>query len=118
LDDIFQRTAAEALYCAGEQGKFWEMHDWEYENASSWTGGTDLMDVLVRQAAPKLGLDGAALEACLREGRYRTRLETILNDALGRGIQGTPTFLINGRSLEGAAPFETFRQIIEEELAK
>lgn len=110
--------AAEALYCAGEQGKFWEMHDWEYKNVSRLTGGSDVVAVLVGQAAPELGLDGANLEACLREGRYRSRLKEIMDDALAQGIRGTPTFLINGRSLEGDAPFETFRQIIEEELAK
>ncbi len=109
---------AEALYCAGEQGKFWEMHDWEYKNVSRLTGGSDVVAVLVDQAASELGLDGARLEACLREDRYRGRLKEIMDDALARGIQGTPTFLINDRPLEGAAPFENFRQIIEEELAK
>ncbi len=110
--------AAEALYCAGEQGKFWEMHDWEYRNARRLTGETDLVAVLVSQAAAELGLDGTALETCLREDRYRPRLEKIMEDALARGVQGTPSFLINERGVEGAAPFETFRQIIEEELAK
>ncbi len=110
--------AAEALYCAGEEGKFWEMHDWEYKNVSLLIGETDLVAVLVGRAAPELGLDGAKLEACLREDRYRNRLQEIMDDARDRGILSTPTFLINDRPLEGAAPFEIFRQIIEEELAK
>ncbi len=118
LGDTFQRMAAEALYCAGEQGKFWEMHDWEYKNVSRLTGGGDVVAVLVGQAAPELGLDGDRLETCLREDRYRSRLQEIMDDALARGVQATPTFLINDRPLEGAAPFEVFRQMIEEKLAK
>lgn len=118
LEDAFQRTTAEALYCAGEQGKFWEMHDWEYKNAHYLSGGTDLVAVLAGRAAPELGLDGAKLEACLREDRYRSRLQEMMDDALARGVQATPSFLINDRGIEGAVSFETFRQIIEEELAK
>jgi len=118
LEDVLQRTMAEALYCAGEQGKFWEMHDWEYANATRMIGGTDVLALLVNEASPKLGLDGAALRTCLEEGRYRSRLQQIMDDALARGVQSTPSFLINERGIEGAAPFETFQQIIEEELAK
>lgn len=112
------RLAVEALYCAGEQGKFWEMHDWLYTNAEDWPYAHDVAQFLAQQAAPKLGLDGAALETCLRQERYRSRVEGLQKRMAARGIDRTPSFLINGRLVSGAQPFDEFRRIIEEELAK
>jgi len=110
-------TAAEALYCAGEQGKFWEMHDWLFAYVEAWYYAKDAW-FLVEQSSADVGLDAAALEQCLREGRYGDQVKGFIQDAVERGITGTPTFLINDRLLVGAYPFDMFRQVIEEEMAQ
>jgi protein-disulfide isomerase len=112
------RLAAESLYCAGEQGKFWEMHDWLYFNEASWVTATDLISTLGTEAAPQVGLDGAKLTDCLSLERYFGRVQAFRQDAAQRGLTATPVFLINGRLLGGAQPFEQFQTVIEEELAK
>lgn len=116
--DEATRLAAEALYCANEQGRFWEMHDWLFANGEKLAMPEDTMRFLTQEAAPAAGIDGEALRACLQEGRYRSWVEKLQAQANAMGIQGTPTFLIDGELLEGALPLETFRQKIEEALAR
>jgi protein-disulfide isomerase len=112
--------AAESLYCAGEQGRFWEMHDWVFFHVDDWAYADDVVSTLVSSPTAELGLDAAAMETCLLEERYRGKLESILADAVNRGVgTTTPTFQINERPLlRGALPFEEFQRIIEEELAR
>jgi len=103
--------AAEAGNCANEQGMFWELHDMMFESQ-------DALDVTsLKSYATELGLDETAFAACLDGGRYTQQVEGDL--AIGRdyGVSSTPTVFINGRVVMGAAPFETFDEIIKEELA-
>ena len=103
--------AAEAGNCANEQGLFWELHDKMFETQ-------DALDVeALKTYATELGLDEGAFAACLDEGRFAAHVEGDL--ALGReyGVSSTPTIFINGRTVMGAVPFETFDEIIQEELA-
>jgi protein-disulfide isomerase len=115
-NDRTNRLAAESLYCAGETGKFWEMHDWLYYNVDTWSSADDIVTVLSEVAAPEVGVDGAGLANCLQEERYRAQLEAFMDDAQQRGIQSTPSFLVGGQPIVGAYPFETFREVIEEAL--
>lgn len=102
--------AAQAAECAREQGMFWEYHDLLF-------GGTQGLGQAAYEAyAEELGLDVAALNACLQEGRYAEAVNQDL--ALGQqlGVSSTPTFFINGIALVGAYPFDTFASIIDYEL--
>lgn len=94
------------------------MHDWLYYNVDRWSSADDIVTALSEMAAPEVGVDGAGLAACLREERYRARLESFMADAQQRGVQATPSFLVDGQTISGAYPFETFRQAIEEALQK
>ena len=103
--------AAEAGNCAHEQGMFWELHDKMFVSQ-------DALDVLsLTTYASELGLDVAAFSACLDEGRYTQRVQQDLQIGQLNGVSSTPTVFINGRPVMGAAPIETFDQIIREELA-
>jgi protein-disulfide isomerase len=104
--------AAEAAQCANEQGKFWEYHDILFQNQEA-------LDIPSLKAfAARLDLDQAAFDACLDSGKYGQAIQDDLAEAAQHGIDGTPTFLINGRVLVGAKPFATFQKMIDEELAK
>jgi protein-disulfide isomerase len=104
--------AGEAAACAGEQGKFWEMHDRLWENPSK-LGVDDL-----KAHAQTLGLAGPEFATCLDSGRFADAVEADLRAGQEYGVSGTPAFFVNGRPLVGAMPFEAFQQVIEDELAR
>lgn len=104
--------AAEAARCAGEQKKYWEMHDAMFANQRA------LEVPALKQTARAIGLDGASFDSCLDSGKFAATIRkgSELGDRMG--VNSTPTLYINGRPVIGAMPFESFKQIIDEELAK
>ena len=104
--------AGEAAACAGEQKKFWEMHD------LLWTNTAKLQVADLKAHAVTLGLDAAEFGQCLDSGRYAHLVESDLEAGQGYGVSGTPAFFVNGRPLVGAQPFEAFAQVIDDELAR
>ena len=114
LDNLHPRArkAAEASLCADEQGKFWEMHDRMFANQRQLG-----VDDLKRQAG-ELGLDSEAFAECLDSGRFAAQVEEDLQAGQRVGVSGTPAFVINGRFLSGAQPFEAFAKVIDDELER
>ncbi len=104
------RPAHEAARCAAEVGKFWPYHDRLFAEQPAFE-----RDDLVRYAV-ELGLDRADFVRCLDERRFAAAVEADVSQARALGINGTPTFLVNGRTLVGAHPIETFRSVIDEAL--
>lgn len=109
--------AAEAAECADEQGKFWEYHDFLFENWNGENQGTFSKENLKNLAAD-MGLDTAKFNECMDTGRMEAIVQQDLAFSQGVGVSSTPTFAINGKALQGALPFENFQQIIEQELQK
>ena len=112
------RPAAEASACADAQGKFWEYHDLLFANQRA-LAAPDL-----QRYAKETGLDVAAFDACLKDGKARAQVDADLkaaNDAASaagkRGL-GTPAFFVNGVLLSGAKPANEFYRLIDAELAK
>jgi protein-disulfide isomerase len=110
------RAAAQAAECAGEQDKFWEMHDALFENQDSWAGSADPTAAFV-DLAEGLDLDGAEFETCLSSGKYAAKIQEDVAAGAEDGVDGTPAFFINGVSLSGAQPFAAFQQQIDYFLA-
>lgn len=104
--------AAEAVHCAGDQGKFWEYHKNLYEAPG------DLSAADLAKRATDLGLDSAAFEACTASNKHDALIKTNYDDGAALGVTGTPAFFINGRMLVGAQPIEQFRDIINDELSR
>jgi protein-disulfide isomerase len=105
--------AAEAAMAAYEQGndKFWAMHDRFFEKQN------ELSPVYYEQVAREIGLDVPKWKATVES---RSSQAAILGDMTAGnavGANGTPTFFINGRKLVGAMPFESFKAVIDAELA-
>jgi protein-disulfide isomerase len=103
--------AASAGRCAGEQGKFWQLHDTMFADQSK-LAAADL-----KADAKKLGLDTAKFNDCLDKGKYKSAIEADMEQGRTLGVDGTPAFFINGRPLTGAQPFDKFQSTIDEELA-
>ena len=104
--------AAEAARCAGEQGKYWEMHDRIF--AVQQTMGVPVL----KQHAAGLKLDTAKFDQCLDSGKYADVVAKDLKYGESIGVQSTPTMYVNGRAVVGAQPYEYFVAIIDEELAR
>jgi protein-disulfide isomerase len=108
----FARPAAEAAACAGEQGKFWPYHD------RLFASPTKLSSADLKQHAADLGLNTAQFNSCVDTRKLKGLVDTDLKDGEAAGVNGTPAFYINGRMLSGAQPYEAFKKIIDEELAR
>jgi protein-disulfide isomerase len=87
--------AAEAAEAAGAQGRFWEMHDLLFENQD------DLDDEDLAAYAEVLGLDPRRLRAEVEEGVHRPRVREDFRSGVRNGVNGTPTFFINGQRYDG-----------------
>jgi protein-disulfide isomerase/uncharacterized membrane protein len=112
VEEKNEQLAAEALYCAGDEAKFWEMHDWMFLNVNRWGQYPDIIGALVDMAPAEVGLDGAALRSCLEQEKYRDHVLNLTEDASARGVTGTPTFLVNDRLLYGP-DFTEFRKVLD-----
>jgi protein-disulfide isomerase len=105
------QLAHRAAAAAGEQGKFWEMHDLLFRSQEK-LGREDL-----KEHARSLGLDLAAFESGLDapESAAAVEADQVLAGRLGVG-GGVPSFFINGRFVAGAQPYDLFRERVEEAL--
>jgi protein-disulfide isomerase len=106
------RPAAEASACAEAQGKFWEYHDRLFANA------TKLADADLKAHAAAIGLDTGTFNTCFDNHQQKPGVDKDIADAEAVGVTGTPAFFVNGRSIEGAQPFDAFKRVIDEELAR
>ena len=107
------KPAAVAARCALKQGKYWEMYSSLFENQNA------LSDKDFVAYAEKLKLDKSKWQACVdKPAAELAFIDQNMQSGIKAGVTGTPAFFINGRRLSGAVPFERFRGIIEEELAK
>ena len=104
--------ASEAAMCAGEQGKFWEMHGVLFENQRA------LNDPDLEKYATDLGLDMGKWKACFTSGKFKEQILADQELAVKVTARGTPNTFINGRKITGAKPFEEFKEVIDEELKK
>ena len=110
-------TAAEAAYCALDQGQFWRYHDILFLNWAGEGSGDYSQDRLLAYA-DALGLDVKAFSDCLENGEYRYKVEEDVTNARADDIRATPSFLINGKLVEGALPYRDFEQEIETALGE
>lgn len=107
------KWAAEGVYCAGDQEKFWEFYDTLFTN---WTGentGDYTREKLI-QYAESIKLDLESFRNCLDDEKHKQTVEQDEASAEADGVHATPTFIINGTKVEGMLPFNEFEQIIEQ----
>jgi protein-disulfide isomerase len=99
--------AAESAEFAATQGKFWEMHDGIYEHQSQ------LSLELLLSLAKKNGMDQRALTQALNSGTFQDRVKKDFMSGVRSGVNGTPTFFINGRRHDAQPDFESLANGIE-----
>lgn len=109
---VESRRSAEAAYCAGDQNKFWEMHDLIFANQTGENVGA-FSDKRLNAFADKLGLDKSAFSDCFNGGKYAAKVAKDGVDGIAAGVKATPSFTINGKLFEGAQPFSAFKTEID-----
>ena len=117
----YAMKAAEATHCAGDQGKYWDMHDRLFANQR------ELSRADLTKHAQALGLNVAAFDQCLDSGKTTARIRKDIADAEKLQANGTPTFFIGltdgngnqikGTRLVGALPYASFKEAIDRLLA-
>jgi len=114
--------AGEAAHCAGDQGKYWEMHDQLFDNQKA------LAEEQLVGYAGNAGLDAAEFKRCLDSGKYADKVAQNIAEARKADINGTPSFVIGypgagagevqgARLLRGALDYASFQQVFDELLA-
>jgi protein-disulfide isomerase len=103
--------AAEAAHCAGDQAKYWEMHE------KLFASGNEIDVPALKKYAGELKLDQAKFDKCLDSGEKARVVEDHKKAGEEAGVSGTPAFFVNGRMISGAQPLEAFKKVIDEELA-
>lgn len=114
--------ASEAAYCAGEQGRFWEMHDKIFAEQRSM-GLDDL-----KRYAQAIGLDMQPFNQCLDSNKYADKVQKGIAEARKVGVSGVPAFFIGYvendgnvravKQLKGAQPYAAFKEEIEKLLTE
>ena len=109
--------ASEAARCAGEQGKFWEFHDYLFSHQQGENAGA-FSDANLKKFAGAVKLDQAKFDSCFTSGKYRKAVEDAAAEGRSVGVSGTPASFVNGKTISGAQPFSVFQSAIEIELKK
>ena len=107
----YAMIAAEAAEAAGLLGKYWPMHDVIFENQE------ELSPDALAQWAVKLGLKDENLEKALQSPEIAKRIKEDRQSGIRSGVNGTPTFYINGIRYDGSPDYESLLAALESELA-
>jgi protein-disulfide isomerase len=108
----YAEAAAETAEFAATHGKFWEMHDLIFENQNS------LSEQMLGELAQRLTLDRQALREALGSGAFAERVQRDFSSGVRSGVNGTPTFFINGQRHDGDFELETLLQVINKAVGK
>jgi protein-disulfide isomerase len=119
LANIHQNSmiSAQAVYSAGLQNKFWEMHDIIFENQATWSNDANAEKIFTGYAK-KLGLNLAKFESDITSESTKQFITDELNKGIALGINSTPSFFLNGKYIQTPTNYEEFKQIIQNAIQK
>lgn len=103
------QKAAEATHCAAAQNQYWEYHDLLFAKKQLDPGSLKVF-------ARELRMDGEKFDKCLDSSEKAEVVRLHAAEAQSLGLQGTPSFFVNGRAVGGGDPYQGIRALIEEEL--
>lgn len=109
--------AAQATYCAEDQGRYWEFHDILYNSQENIDNGWANSERL-KAFAFSLDFDMELFTSCLDSGKYSKRVQYNISEARKNGATGTPTFFIvnsdgEQQKISGAQPYSVFKSVID-----
>jgi protein-disulfide isomerase len=107
----FAEKAAEAALCAGDQDKFWDLHDLMFDKQN------ELKEEDLKAKGAQLKFDSTAFNECLTSGKEANRVKQDQREGYSLGVSTTPSFFVNGRFYSGAIPLADLSKAIDEEIA-
>lgn len=112
----YGRKVASLAEAAGEEGKFWEMHDKLFEMQSEWSGLPDATSFFLK-LVKDLNLDEDKVKQALEKDIFKSKIDDSIAEGQRLGVTSTPTFFLNGRKLN-LTTFDDLTKAVEEELKK
>ncbi|WP_081238918.1 thioredoxin domain-containing protein [Streptomyces viridosporus] len=109
--------AARTAEAAARQGKFEEMYTKLFTTQKEWGESQEWKEDVFRGYAEGLGLDMKEFDADLADPETAGRVQEDQRDGLGLGVQGTPTFFLDGRRIPNPGSYEQFKALIDERLS-
>jgi protein-disulfide isomerase len=106
-----------AADCAGEQGRFWEMHDQLMFGQRDWISANRPMR-MIRDYARDIGLDMDAYDQCMDEGRFMSRIIATREEISSMGIHQTPTFDVGQFRVSGAISYDSLKVLVDKAAAQ
>ena len=110
-------NAALATEAAALQNKFWEMHDLLYQNQQQWSSASDPSPIF-NQYATQLGLNAAQFKSDYGSSKVNDLINADMAEGTKLGIQGTPTFFIDGKKVEVTNSISSFEKVLKAAIAK
>jgi protein-disulfide isomerase len=106
------RDAANAAFCAGDQGQFWEYSETLFANQTGENIGS-FSKARLKAFAQALNLDMTTFNTCVDQDQHQTEVNQEYAQGVAAGVQSTPSFLINGKLVTGALPYDQFQAQIQ-----
>jgi len=120
LTQIHRNTwpAHRAAWCAGEQNKFWEMHDALFMNQDRWNGETTTRpDAVIGGLASQLGIDMKQYTSCVETRKYQAQIQANVAEGDKRAVGSTPTFFIGNTKVSTALSYDEFKKYVDQAVA-
>lgn len=114
-------TLAQGSWCADDQGKYWEYHDYMYTNQGQENSGWGAPEKVKMLAKNISGIDSERFNECIDTKKYESRSQQLTSFANQIGLTGTPTMFVGDPErgyikITGAQPYSVFKQVIDKHL--
>lgn len=119
LTAVHQNAMISALsaYAAGQQSKFWEMHDMIFQTQNSWANSQKAREAFI-DYAKKLNLDINKFTKDIDSEKAKNFINDAYNKGAAIGVNSTPTFFINGSKIQNPRSYDEFKKLIQDEINK
>jgi protein-disulfide isomerase len=113
------RAAHLAGWCAGEQNKFWEMHDAIFSVQDRWSGyATRRPNRVFSDLAKQVGVNMDQYESCVSSNKYAGQIQSNVDEGIKRQVGGTPTFFIGRMRVSDPLSFDEFKRYVDQAVAQ
>ena len=113
------RAAHMAAWCAGDQGKFWEMHDMIFATQDRWsTYATNRPLPVLESLAQQIGLNVPQYRSCIESRKFLGQIQSNVDEGLRRGVNSTPTFFIGNRKIATNVSYDEFKRYVDDAIAQ
>jgi protein-disulfide isomerase len=107
------KPSAYAVEAAGKQGKFWEMYNILFINQKNWGEGQVADQNIFEKYAVEIGLDIEQWRKDVASPEVAKRVDDSYKEAMSLGLQGTPSFFLNGKKIANPQGYDAFKKLIE-----